>query len=127
MDQETYDTQKDSLISKLFRNTRFSALDFQVDYDQIAVQCETYGKQWSICFQNGDMNGKYKGEGIWTNEGANDGISELIEILEEHEDFEGLIDPESAHETIWIEELVFDFISAYSERKEIDRFFDCDE
>ena len=41
----------------LLKNSTFEIERQNIDGDlQIAVWCKSFGKDWSICYQNGDMN-----------------------------------------------------------------------
>ena len=121
--REIYNTKKDELLNLLFSETEFKR-DIQPDFDQVAVWCKTFGKDWSICFQNGDMNGKYKGSAIFYNEGANCGIDELLEILKERDELKCLIETEEYWKYEYLKELINEFISKYSDDNDMDNHFE---
>lgn len=120
--EKLYDAKKDQLVKTLFDNTIFD-IDIQLDYDQVAVWCKTFGEDWSICFQNGDMNGRYKGSAIWTNAGANCGLDELKAILKKRKEFQALIDPTTYHSDLYLDELISAFIAEYDEKENFDQYF----
>ena len=124
--EKFYNEKKTELIKQLFDNTTFD-IDIQSDFDQVAVWCETFGKPWSICFQNGDMNGRYKGTAIWTNDGANEGLDDLFNIIKIRNGFKELIDPSTYHKNIYLEELINDFICEYDEKENFDQHFSTEE
>jgi len=121
--EEIYKEKKAELIKKLFDNTIFD-IDHQPEYDQIAVWCETFGEPWSICFQNGDMNGMDRGCAIWTNSGANSGLDEIKAILEKIDEFEVLVDHDTAHPYLYLDELINDFICEYDKKENFDQYFE---
>ena len=88
MNQEYYNEHKDELKALLLKNSEFK-IDDQRDgeLEQVAIWCTSFSKNWSICFQNGDMNGNYKGTAIFDNAGADCGLIELRNIIELHGEF----------------------------------------
>jgi len=94
---------------------------------QVAVWCKTFGQDWSICYQNGDMNGNRRGEAVFTNDGANCGLRELRDTLKNREEFQHLID----NDTYWsfeaLDDLINEFCREYAEENNIASYFDADE
>ena len=107
----------------LFKNTTFE-IDHQVEFNQVAVWCKTFGKDWSICFQDGDMAGTNKGKAVWNNDGANEGIFLLREILINRPEFQGLIDNDTYWKYEAIDDLIYNFISDYAEKNNINSYFE---
>ena len=109
-------------------NTTFD-IDTQAFDDgsiQVAVWLKTFGKDWSICYQNGDMNGDRKGA-IFNNDGANCGLSEARDILKEREEFAHLIDLETYWSYEELDQLISDFCEQFAEQHKIADQFDNDE
>ena len=122
MDENIYNEKKDKLIKVLFDNTTFD-IDIQPEFEQVAVWCKSFGESWSICFQNGDMNGRHRGSAIWTNDGANEGLDDLNRILKNRDGFKDLIDPDTYHSDLYLDELINDFVRKYDERNNFDQYF----
>ncbi len=122
--EKLYNEKKAELIKILFNSTTFD-IDIQPELDQVAVWCESFDEHWSICFQNGDMNGDNIGTAIWTNDGADDGFYELLKILEKKPEFQCLIDDDTYHSDVWLRELIDDFIREYAEKENIDQHFEA--
>ena len=120
--ENIYNEKKDKLIKVLFDNTTFD-IDIQPEFEQVAVWCKSFGESWSICFQNGDMNGRHRGSAIWTNDGANEGLDDLNRILKNRDGFKDLIDPDTYHSDLYLDELINDFVRKYDERNNFDQYF----
>lgn len=121
IDETSFENLKDFLLD----NTTFSedVQIFEDDSVQVAVWCKSFGESWSICFQNGDMNNANKGTPVWTNDGANCGLDDLLEILIERKEFQALIDNVTYHKYEAIKEFINDFISDYAERTSPEKYF----
>lgn len=94
---------------------------------QIAVWLKTFDKDWVICYQNGDMNGAKKGEAIFTNPGANDGLKKCRDILKERPEFSHLIDLDTYWSYEELDQLISDFCKQFAEQHKIADQFDNDE
>jgi len=94
---------------------------------QVVVWCQSFGKSWSICFQNGDMNGDGKGIAVWTNDGANSGIDEFRDILIDRAEFQCLIDETTYWKYEALNEFINDFISDYANETNPEKHFASDE
>ena len=103
----------EQLIMLLMLNSSFE-VDAQHDRQQVAVWCESFGKKWSICYQNGDMNGNKKGTACFKNDGANEGLDELRDILSDVAEFKHLIDETTYHSHLELEEFIDSFVSNLS-------------
>lgn len=123
-EQELFlENNKEELLNILRENTVIESEGIEsfddADDFQAGYSCKTFNKDWSICFQNGDMNSYGKGEPCWTNSGANCGINELRDILIEREEFKNLIDEETYWSYHQIENLVNEFIHDIAERDDL--------
>lgn len=99
----------EQLTMLLMLNSNFE-VDTQHENKQVAVWCESFGKKWSICYQNGDISGNQKGIACFRNEGANEGIYELLSILSDAEEFKHLIDENTYHSHLELEEFIDSFV-----------------
>ena len=115
----------ENLKQFLLDNTTFSedVQIFEDDSVQVAFWCKSFGESWSICFQNGDMNGSHKGTPVWTNDGANSGLDDLLEILIERKEFQCLIDSTAYHKYEVLKEFINDFIADYAEKTSPEKYF----
>ena len=113
----------------LLKDNTTTKIDVQVEtnYRHVAVWCESFSKKWSICYQDGDMNGDRIGEAVFTNDGANCGLKELRDILKEIPEFQSLID----FDTYWsyekLDELINEFCRNFAEENNIEIYFESDE
>ena len=116
------------LLALLEANTT-TKIDVQVEptYTQVAVWCESFGKNWSICYQDGDMNGDHKGEAVFTNDGANCGLKELRDILKEIPEFQTLVDLDTYWSYEELDELINEFCRKFAEENSIESYFESDE
>ena len=114
----------ENLKKLLLENTTFSE-DVQIfdDSVQVAIWCQSFGKSWSICFQNGDMNGAHKGVPVWSNDGANCGLDDLLEILIDRKEFQSLIENTTYHKYEVLKEFINEFISDYAEKTTPEKYF----
>lgn len=113
------------LLALLRANTT-TQIEVQVEptYTQVAVWCQSFGKDWSICYQNGDACGGRKGEAVFTNAGADGGLKELRAILEDIPNFKVLIDSETYWSYESLDELINEFCSQFAEENNIARYFE---
>ena len=118
--------ENNQLIAHLFNNTKYEIEEQDLGYGfQVAAWCESFGKSWSICFQDGDMNGN--GGINWRNDGANVGVYELLEILEEREEFKHLIDDEcnSRYRHSDLNDFIDEFILEICKKEKIKNLFNA--
>lgn len=107
------------LFNVILTNSKYE-IDTQPEFDQVAVWFTTFGKKWSICYQNGDMNGAHKGVATFTNDGADCGLRELREILEEKEEFQHLIDKTTYWKYCELDEFIKEFCKFFAEKNNIE-------
>jgi hypothetical protein len=120
--QKFYTDKKETLLNIL--HTEFKAdVDYQADYDQVAVWFDGF----SICYQNSDMNGSGKGEPHWNNDGANSGIDELREILKKDERFNPLVALDEYWSNEYLNVFIDDFCADFAEKHGITDLFECNE
>jgi hydroxymethylpyrimidine pyrophosphatase-like HAD family hydrolase len=124
MNQTTYENLRENLLNQLRANTTYKIEPQSApEYFQVAVWCKSYNQSWSLCFQNGDMNGDHKGEAVWGNAGADDGLDELLEILKKQPEFKVLIEEDQYWEYEYLKELINDFIIEIAEKEKMDDYF----
>jgi hypothetical protein len=113
----------------LVENTTFEIdpQSFEDGSIQIAVWLKTFGQNWSICYQNGDMNGNHKGEAIYNNDGANIGLRECRNILKERPEFAHLIDLNTYWSYEELDELINEFCRLFAEQHKIAEMLTADE
>lgn len=109
-------------LKKIIKDNSIFKIDVQNgrNYTQVAVFCETFGKKWSICYQNGDMNGAHKNKAIFTNDGANEGLLEFRNILKDREEFKILIDLNTYWSYSDLDDLINEFCEEFAEEHEIE-------
>ncbi len=109
-------------------NTTFE-IDVQVEpeYTQVAVWLKSFGQDWSICYQNGDMNGDKKGQAIFDNEGANCGLRECRDILKDKPEFAALVDLDTYWSYEDLDELINEFCRKFAVEHEISQNFETDD
>jgi len=90
---------------------------------QVAVFLNTFSQDWTLCYQNGDMNGDHRGEAIFDNDGADDGLEELREILQNRAEFQHLIDETTFHSHLELDELIYEFCEEFGEKHNLDSYF----
>jgi hypothetical protein len=114
-------------LKKLIKVNSSFDIDVQMENGvQVAVWCKTFGKNWSICYQNGDMNGNKKGQAIFTNDGANVGLKELRNILKDRPEFQHLIDLDTYWSYEELDELINEFCAEFAEENSIADHFEND-
>lgn len=117
--EKFYNENKKRLVEILL-DENIGQIDYQVEYDQVAVWFDDF----ALCYQNSDMNGDNIGVPHWNNAGADQGVYDLRNILKKDERFQPLI----AKEEYWCNEylnlIVNDFCAEYAEKNKIDDYFD---
>ena len=108
----------------LLKNSTFEIERQNIDGDlQIAVWCKSFGKDWSICYQNGDTNGDFKGTAVFNNPGADSGLQELRDILAERREFKHLIDENTYHQFWELENFINEFCEDFAETHNLSDYF----
>lgn len=113
---------KTELLNELIKNTTYTVdVQAEPDYTQVAVWCKTYDQDWSICYQNGDMNGDHMGEAIYTNDGANCGLIEARNILKDKDGFKNLVDLDTYWSYGELDDLIHEFCDYLIEKESIEQ------
>jgi len=117
-----YNKNKNALL-KIMHEEFDGTIDHQIseNYDQVAVW---FGK-FAVCYQDSDMNGGSKGEPHFNNDGANDGLDDLKEILKKDERFQPLIAKEEFWKNEFLRQIINDFCRSYAEKHKIADYFKC--
>jgi hypothetical protein len=115
-----YDENATKLTSVLHNELRHE-IDYQSEYDQVAVWFDDF----SLCYQNSDMNGGGKGEPHWNNEGANDGLDKLKDILTADDRFNALIAEDEYWSDEYLNTFINDFCDDFAEKHDISDYFEC--
>ena len=118
-------------LAQLLRKNSTFEIDVQIIDEnegeqsaQVAVWCKSFGQDWSICYQNGDMMGNDIGTAKFNNDGANCGLDQLCDILSERAEFKCLIDEESYYQDADLVEFIHDFCREYAlDHKIADHFY----
>ena len=113
-----YEENNEMLIKIMFEKFH-GRIDNQSEFDQVAVWFD----EFSLCYQNSDMNGKNKGEPHWNNDGANDGVDLLKNILSEDERFQRLIAEDEYWKNEYLNILINDFCEDFAEKNKIADYF----
>lgn len=116
--REFYEKNKNGLLEAMLEEFQ-GKIDNQPEYGQVVV----YFEDFAICYQNGDMNGGRKGEPVWNNPGADDGLAELRELLSKDERFQPLIASEEFWMYEYLEELINNFCEQYAEIHNVAKYF----
>lgn len=114
-----YNDNKENLLAIMHKEF-VGKIDYQSDYDQIAVWFD----EFSLCYQNSDMNGGNLGGVNFDNPGANSGLQELESILEKDSRFDALIASDEYHSHECLRELITDFCYDYAEKHNITDYLD---
>lgn len=110
--QKFYSENKNTILETLLEEN-VGEIDIQDDFEQIAVWFKN--SSMSICYQNGDMNGDYKGEAVWWNEGAKP--VGFLENLQNDDRFcKVFAGKEETHFDLFAKKLVDDFCREYEKR-----------
>jgi len=117
-----YTDNKEVLLNVMLEEFTGS-IDFQEEYNQVAVWFDGF----VICFQDSDMNGDGKGKAHWDNEGANSGLDDLLDILKLDERFSLLVASDEYWENEYLRTLINDFCSKYAEINDIESMFSNEE
>ena len=118
-------TQQEKLLKFLKNNTTFSIDPQRIGGQlQVAVWLKSFGKDWSICYQNGDMNGDRKGEAVFDNAGADCGLIECRDILKNIPEFQSLVDLDTYCSYEDLDELIRVFCSNFAQEHNIDSYFE---
>ena len=118
---EKYYNEKKGVLLVELHNRFPGEIDYQAEYDQVAVWFEGF----SLCYQNSDMNGDGEGAPHYDNDGANCGLDELFNILKNDDRFNPLIANEEYWENEYLEELIHDFCKDFAEKHKIADYFAC--
>ena len=118
--EKFYRENKDILL-EILRKENIGQIDYQTEYDQVAVWFDDF----SLCYQSSDMNGGGKGEAHWNNDGADLGVYELRNILKKDERFQPLIAEEEYWKYEYFDLIVNDFCAEYAEKNKIADYFEC--
>ena len=118
---EKYYNEKKGVLLVELHNRFPGEIDYQAEYDQVAVWFEGF----SLCYQNSDMNGAGKGEPHWNNDGANDGLDMLFEILKNDDRFNALIAENEYWSNEYLNQLINDFCDDFAEKHNISDYFEC--
>jgi hypothetical protein len=114
------------LIKILEDNSTFE-IDQQVEEDQVVIWFQSFGQDWSICYQNGDMSGGHKGKGVWDNDGANYGLDQLEKILLSRPEFDNLVNHEHRQLQYEIEDFINEFCRVFRDKHDINNHFNGEE
>ena len=115
-----YKDNKEKLIEILHKEFP-GQIDYQSEDDQVAI----WFNGFSLCYQNSDMNGEGKGAPHYDNDGANCGLDELFDILENDDRFSPLIASEEYWKNEYLEMLIHDFCKDFAKKHKIADYFKC--
>ena len=118
--EKFYHENKKRLLDILI-DENIGQIDYQVEYDQVAVWFDNF----SLCYQDSDMNGDNVGAPHWNNNGADFGVYELRNILKKDERFQPLIAEEEYWQYEYFDLIVNDFCADYAEIHKIADYFEC--
>ena len=124
--EKVYNENKDALIKNIYEMFN-SSIDYQEEWDQVAVWFSGIAGNFSLCYQNSDMNGESRGEANYDNPGADSGLDELKEILKNDERFQQLIAEEEYWKYEFLEKLISDFCVDFFEKNSIADYFEFPE
>ena len=113
-----YSENKENLLSIMLNEFKGN-IDYQAEWDQVAV----WFPGFSLCYQNGDMNGDDKGTPCFNNDGANNGLTELKEILKKDERFQPLVASEEYWKNEYVNEIINDFCIEFAKQNNIASYF----
>jgi hypothetical protein len=118
--EKFYKENKAALL-KIMMDEFKGEIEYQEGFDQVSVWFDNF----SLCYQNSDMNGDGRGKAHWDNDGANCGIDELKEILKKDNRFNSLIAKDEYWDEEYLKEIVDDFCAEYSKKHNIEDMFEC--
>ena len=118
--EKFYHENKKRLVDILLDENR-GQIDYQAEYDQVAVWFDDF----VLCYQDSDMNGDNVGAPHWNNNGADFGVYELRNILKKDERFQPLIAEEEYWQYEYFDLIVNDFCADYAEIHKIADYFEC--
>lgn len=120
--QKYYTENKERLLNILLEENP-GRIDQQAEFDQVAVWFDGF----SICYQNGDMNGGHKGQAVWWNQVEDE--PRFVDTIKTDPRFTPLFDSEDEpHWDLYGRELWDDFCRTYElKHPEITRFFETSE
>ncbi len=110
-----FENNKQKILSLLLKELE-GEIEYQSEYNQVAV----WFKDFSLCYQNGDMAGNRKGEAIWNNDGANSGVQELRDLIANDPRFAPLYAEDEYWSYEYVDGMVALFCDAFAERNNIE-------
>jgi len=113
--EKYFETNKNLLYKLALKKFGVGSIDEQPELEQVVVWFDGF----SVCYQNGDMNGSCKGEPAWDNPGADTVFSDFYKIAETDLDFMPLIAPDETHDSYWLREFVNYFCERYADENNI--------
>ena len=113
-----FDKNNNSILELLLEELK-GEIEYQSEYDQVAV----WFKEFSLCYQNGDMNGNKKGQAIWNNDGADSGVKVLRDLIANDSRFSPLYAEDEYWSFEYVDETVALFCDEFAERNSIADMF----
>lgn len=113
-----FDKNKNSILELLLEELK-GEIEYQSEYDQVAV----WFKDFSLCYQNGDMNGNKKGQAIWNNDGADSGVKVLRDLIANDPRFSPLYAENEYWSYEYVNDMVALFCDEFAERNSIADMF----
>lgn len=110
--EKFYEEHKDEIYKKLAVNFE---IDNQREYHQVAV----WFKDFSICYQDSDMNGGGVGEAHAFNSGADSVIEEMGRVINNDDFMSGLVASDEYHEDYFVDEFIYYFCDRFADEHDI--------
>lgn len=110
-----FDNNKNHILHLLLDELK-GEIEYQSEWNQVAV----WFKDFSLCYQNGDMNGDKKGQAVWNNDGANIGVEVLRDLIANDPRFCPLYAEDKYWSYEYVNDMVALFCDAFAERNNIE-------
>ncbi len=117
-----FDNNKNHILHLLLDELK-GEIEYQSEYNQVAV----WFKDFSLCYQNGDMNGDKKGQAVWNNEGADSGLKDLRDLIANDPRFAPLYAEDEYWSYKYVDDMVALFCDAFAEENDIKSMIQEDE